>query len=124
MPSHNKKRGQGQAGRNAPPAPAPDPQPSTYDGPPESPGRGRAGSTTGASGRASSRARSQPRVDPARDPPPAPVLVRNVDFGGQAYDYNSTVSVISVVCVEGSEHQSFPSHRHHLHFPSIARPAA
>ena len=106
MPAHNRKRGKGHTGGGAPPAPAAQPQATTYDGPPESPSRGRAGapSTTGASARASSRAGSQTRRDPARDPAPAPVLVRNVDFGGQAYDYYSTVSVNVPPCVEKLGH--------------------
>ena len=102
----HKNRGQGRGGGNAGATQAAPPQPAAFDGPPpESPSRGRAGSVTGTSVRASSRAGGQPRtasrprapsqtrrVDPARDPPPAPVLSRNVDFGGQAYDLFSTVS--------------------------------
>lgn len=94
MPAHNKKRGQrGGRGATADPANPPAPQQASYDGPPESPGRGRSGSVGGGpSVRASSRGASQTRlVDPARDPPPAPVLVKNVDFGGQAYDLFSKV---------------------------------
>ena len=105
MPAGNKRRGRGTGGRNPPVTQGTQSQQAAYDGPPESPSRGRAGSTTGGPARTSSRAGSQPRttsqtraasqtrrVDPARDPPPAPVLLRNVDFGGQAYDLFSTVS--------------------------------
>lgn len=100
MPTNTKHRGQARTGNNAPAGSAEATQPSAkYDGPNESPSRGRAPSTTGASVRASSRAGSQTRtasqtrrVDPARNPPPAPVLSRNVDFGGQAYDILSSVS--------------------------------
>ena len=109
MPSNTKQksRGQRRGGGNAGTSQPAQPQTPAFDGPPpESPSRGRAGSVTGTSVRASSRAGSRPptasgtrassqtrRVDPARDPPPAaPVLSRNVDFGGQAYDMFSTVS--------------------------------
>ena len=93
MPAHNKSRGQrgGKGHGQAGPSDQAAQQPAAYDGPPESPGRGRADSTRG---EASARAVSQPRRDPALDPIPvgqAPVLVKNVDFGGQAYDIFSKV---------------------------------
>ena len=101
MGAHNKNHGQGGAGRNVAAPKVAQPTQSTYDGPNESPSRGRAASTTGGSVRPSSRPGSQTRTasrtrqDPAQAPPVAgvaPVLVRNVDFGGQAYDLYSTVS--------------------------------
>lgn len=73
--------------------------PAAYDGPGSNAGdaRGRSGSVAGT--RASSRPGSQVRgasqtrqaVDPARDPVPQ-VLLRNVDFGGAAYNIFSQVS--------------------------------
>lgn len=96
MPAHNKHRGQPKAGQSSAPPQANQPHQS-FDGPDDSPSRGRSGSTAGP--RASSRGPSQTRassqtrrVDPARDRPAAPVLLRNVDFGGQAYDMFSSVS--------------------------------
>lgn len=74
-------------------------QPEPYDGPGSNSGeaRGRAGSAAG--NRSSSRPGSQvrgssqtrPAVDPARDPA-TQVLLRNVDFGGAAYNIFSQVS--------------------------------
>ena len=73
--------------------------PAAYDGPGSNSGeaRGRSGSVAGT--RSSSRPGSQVRgssqtrqaVDPARDPVPQ-VLLRNVDFGGAAYNIFSQVS--------------------------------
>lgn len=73
--------------------------PAAYDGPGSNAGdaRGRAGSVSGT--RSSSRPGSQVRgssqtrqaVDPARDPVPQ-VLLRNVDFGGAAYNIFNQVS--------------------------------
>ena len=97
MPANTKNRGQrggrgpGQGGPSGQQAVQ---QPAAYDGPPESSGgagRGRGGSTSGGS---VARASSQTRRDAARDAPDpgaAPVLVKNVDFGGQAYDLYSSV---------------------------------
>lgn len=100
MPSHQKHRGQPKGGKSS--APPVDEQPSqAYDGPNDSPSRGRARSSAGARppsrGQSQTRTSSQNRkVDPARDPardrPAAPVLSRNVDFGGQAYSMFSSVS--------------------------------
>ena len=74
-------------------------QPEPYDGPGSNSGeaRGRSGSVAGI--RSSSRpgsqvrasSRTRPAVDPARDPTPQ-VLLRNVDFGGAAYNIFSQVS--------------------------------
>lgn len=74
-------------------------QPEPYDGPGSNAGesRGRPGSVAGT--RSSSRPGSQVRgvsqnrqaVDPARDPAPQ-VLLRNVDFGGGAYNIFNQVS--------------------------------
>ena len=85
-----------QAGSNAGPSGS---LPEPYDGPGSNAGesRGRAGSVGGT--RTSSRPGSQIRgssqtrqaVDPARDPVPQ-VLLRNVDFGGAAYNIFSQVS--------------------------------
>lgn len=109
MPANKKHRGQPRGGANAPPAP---PQ-STYDGPGESPSRGRAPSTAGPSGRASTRGGSQTREarpsDPARDRPAPPTLVKNVDFGGQAYDIFSTVSC-TFTCLRTIRRQSLSVH--------------
>lgn len=73
--------------------------PAPFDGPGSNAGeaRGRSGSVAGT--RTSSRPGSQVRgssqtrqaVDPARDPVPQ-VLLRNVDFGGAAYNIYSQVS--------------------------------
>lgn len=96
MPAQTKHRGQRKAGQSSAP-PAADQVQQSFDGPDDSPGRGRAGSTVGP--RASSRGPSQTRatsqtrrVDPARDRTAAPLLLKNVDFGGQAYDMFSSVS--------------------------------
>ena len=74
-------------------------QPEPYDGPASNAGeaRGRPGSATGT--RSSSRPGSQVRgssqtgqaVDPAKKPEPK-VLLRNVDFGGNAYNIFNQVS--------------------------------
>ena len=101
--AHNKRdaaarerRHRNQPGSNAGPSGA---QPEPYDGPGSNAGeaRGRPGSIAGT--RSSSRPGSQVRgpsqtrqaVDPARDPVP-PVLLRNVDFGGAAYNLFNQVS--------------------------------
>lgn len=104
MPGANKKRDAAarDARRGNPGGPSAGPttaQPEPYDGPGSNAGdaRGRSGSVTGA--RSSSRPGSQIRgtsqtrraVDPARDPVPQ-VLLRNVDFGGAAYNMFSQVS--------------------------------
>lgn len=75
------------------------PQPEPYDGPGSNAGeaRGRSGSVAGT--RSSSRPGSQVRgssqtrqaVDPAREPV-SQVLLRNVDFGGAAYNMFNQVS--------------------------------
>lgn len=80
-------------------------QPEPYDGPGSNAGeaRGRSGSVAGA--RSTSRPGSQVRgssqtrqaVDPARDPVPQ-VLLRNVDFGGGAYNMFSQVS-LTIACL-------------------------
>ena len=104
--AHNKRdaaarerRNRNQAGSTAGPSGT---QPEPYDGPGSNAGesRGRAGSVAGT--RSSSRPGSQVRgssqtrqaVDPARDPAPQ-VLLRNVDFGGAAYNMFSQVSLKS-----------------------------
>ena len=79
--------------------------PAPYDGPGSTAGdaRGRSGSFAGT--RSGSRPGSQVRgtsqtrraVDPARDPVPQ-VLLRNVDFGGAAYNMFSQVSHNSPFC--------------------------
>lgn len=74
-------------------------QPEPYDGPGSNAGEARGRSGSVAATRSSSRPGSQvrsasqtgQRVDPARDPVP-PVLLRNVDFGGGAYNIFSQVS--------------------------------
>ena len=89
-PRHN------QAGSNAEPSRA---QPERYDGPGSNSGEARDRSASVAGTRTSSRPGSQVRstsrnrqgVDPARDPVPQ-VLLRNVDFGGAAYNIFSQVS--------------------------------
>lgn len=102
MPGAQQKRDRqgprrGRGGSTADPAgPA---GPAAYDGPGSNAGeaRGRSGSVAGT--RSSSRPGSQVRgssqarqaVDPARDPVPQ-VLLRNVDFGGAAYNIFSQVS--------------------------------
>lgn len=89
MPSQTKNRGQRKAGQSSAP-PQGDKVQRSFDGPDDSPGRSRAPSSRGPS---QTRATSQSRrIDPARDRPAAPVLLRNVDFGGQAYDMFSSVS--------------------------------
>lgn len=91
------RRHRNQAGSNAGPSGN---QPEPYDGPGSNAGepRGRSGSV--AATRTSSRPGSQVRgssqtrqaVDPARDPA-SQVLLRNVDFGGAAYNIFSQVSL-------------------------------
>lgn len=74
-------------------------QPEPYDGPGSNIGESRGRSSSVAGTRSSSRPSSQVRggsqtrqaVDPARDPGPQ-VLLRNVDFGGAAYNIFSQVS--------------------------------
>lgn len=102
MPGAQKKRDnaarerhRNQAGSTAGPSGA---QPERYDGPGSNAGeaRGRSGSISHT--RSASRPGSQIRgssqtrqaVDPARDPPQ--VLLRNVDFGGAAYNIFNQVS--------------------------------
>lgn len=96
MPSQTKNRGKPKAGQPSAPPRTDAPQQS-FDGPDDSPGRGRGGAAAGppasSRGNSQTRATSQTRrVDPARDRPAAPMLLRNVDFGGQAYDLFSSVS--------------------------------
>lgn len=103
MPGAQKKRDnaarerhRNQAGSAAGPSSA---QPEPYDGPGSNAGeaRGRSGSISHT--RSASRPGSQVRgssqtrqaVDPARDPPK--VLLRNVDFGGAAYNLFNQVSL-------------------------------
>lgn len=96
MPGANKKRdantrqnrNRNQAGSNVGAA---NTQPEPYDGPGSNAGeaRGRSGSVAGARSSSQVRGSSQTRqaVDPARDPATQPqVLLRNVDFGGAAYN--------------------------------------
>ena len=94
---HRNQAGSNQAAADAGPSGT---QPEPYDGPGSNAGesRGRSGSVAGT--RSSSRPGSQVRgssqtrqaVDPARDPAPQ-VLLRNVDFGGAAYNIFSQVSL-------------------------------
>lgn len=103
MPGAQKKRDnaarerhRNQAGSTAGPSVT---QPEPYDGPGSNAGeaRGRSGSVlhTRSASRPGSQTRgsSQTRqaVDPARDPPT--VLLRNVDFGGAAYNIFNQVSL-------------------------------
>lgn len=107
-------RHRNQAGPTADPAGA---QPEPYDGPGSNAGeaRGRSGSVAGP--RSSSRPGSQVRagsqtrqaVDPARDPVPQ-TLLRNVDFGGNAYNIFSQVSQAQNLPVCHSLHVTLPIH--------------
>ena len=103
MPGANKKRDaaarggrrNNQAGSDARPSGA---QPEPYDGPGSNTGEARGRSGSVAATRSSSRPGSQARgssqtrqaVDPKRDE--RTVLLRNVDFGGAAYNMYSQVS--------------------------------
>ena len=91
------RRHRNQPGSNAGPSGN---QPEPYDGPGSNAGESRGRSGSVAATRTSSRPGSQVRgssqtrqaVDPARDPAPQ-VLLRNVDFGGAAYNIFSQVSL-------------------------------
>ena len=104
MPGAHTKRDA--AVRNAPrrsqgglTAGSPGAQPEPYDGPGSNSGEARGRSGSAAGNRSSSRPGSQVRgssrtrqaVDPAREPT-SQVLLRNVDFGGAAYNIFSQVS--------------------------------
>lgn len=103
-----------QGGSAAGPAEA---QPEPYDGPGSNAGeaRGRSGSVAGT--RSSSRPGSQVRgasqtrqaVDPAPDPAPQ-VLLRNVDFGGAAYNMFSQVSPRFACLSQFPCHSALPIH--------------
>ena len=94
---HRNQPGSNPAGSNAGPSGN---QPEPYDGPGSNAGESRGRSGSVAVTRTSSRPGSQVRgssqarqaVDPARDPAPQ-VLLRNVDFGGAAYNIFSQVSL-------------------------------
>lgn len=74
----------------------------TYDGPGDSDSRGRSASNAGSRARSQSRTASQTRaaqMETARSMQPearVQQLLRNVEFGGNAYNLFSSVSVISL----------------------------
>ena len=118
--AHNKRdaaarerRHRNQAGSNAGSSGA---QPEPFDGPGSNAGEDRGRSTSVSRARSSSRPGSKVRgssqtrqaVDPAKDPPQ--VLLRNVDFGGSAYNIFSQVSLKFAVVARFPYHSIFMIH--------------